>query len=60
MNDRKAGPQKKKYSPPKGTKVTQEQAIKLVMDGMKCTEQEAKDLLDSLQEQKKEQKEDAA
>ena len=56
MNDRKASPQKKKYFPPKATKVTEEQTIRSVMDRMKCTEQEAKDLLDSL----KEQREDAA
>jgi hypothetical protein len=47
---------KKKYSPPSATKLTHEQAIKLAMDRMKCTEQGARDFLDSL----KEQKQDAA
>lgn len=56
MKDR-AESRKKKYSPPTITKLTQQQAIKLVMDRMKCTEQEAKDLLESL---RKELKQDAA
>ena len=48
---------RKPYSPPAATKLTPEQAIKLVMDRTKCTEQEAKDLLESLRQ---ETKQDAA
>jgi hypothetical protein len=53
---------KKTYSPPTATKRTPEEAINLVMDRLKCTEQEANDLLDSLRKelQQKELKEDAA
>ena len=48
---------RKPYSPPAATKLTPEQAIKFVMDRTKCSEQEAKDLLESL---RKEKKQDAA
>jgi hypothetical protein len=48
---------RKPYSPPAATKLTPEQAIKFVMDRTKCTEKEAKDLLESL---RKEKKQDAA
>jgi hypothetical protein len=48
---------RKPYPPPAATKLTPQQAIKFVMDRTKCTEQEAKDLLESL---RKEKKQDAA
>ena len=48
---------RKPYVPPAATKQTPEQAIKFVMDRTKCSEQEAKDLLESL---RKEKKQDAA
>ena len=52
MKDRKTGPQKKKkYSPPTATKLTQQQALKLVMERMNCTEQQARNFLDSIKEQ---------
>jgi len=44
---------RKPYAPPAATKLTPRQAIKYVMDRTTCTEQEAKDLLESLRKEKK-------
>jgi hypothetical protein len=57
VKDSNANSQKKRYSLPTLAKLTQQQAIKLVMDRMQCTEREAKDSLESL---RKELKQDAA